>query len=283
MAFEKIVAFYDRAGKAKDAARALETSGFSSSDINLLNRDSVDVRDGNLWQRLFGRTVSEREGDAYRRTLESGGAVLTLRTPESEVSRAMSILQVHGPMDFNESATAGTTAGSVRTDSREAAAAPSASARADWREETAAPAGARTDWKEEVIRLAEEQLSVGKRQIAIGKSRIRRFVVEKPVESQVTLHEEHVEVARRPITDASLARDIDWKDQIIEVVETSEQPVVTKTARVAEEVVVRRRGTDRVETVRDTVRRHQIEVERVPTDVKDVRDVRDVRDVKKAA
>jgi uncharacterized protein (TIGR02271 family) len=285
MAFEKIVAFYDRSGKARDAARALETSGFSSSDINVLNRDSVsdqEVRDGNLWQRLFGRTVSEREGEAYRRTLESGGAVLTLRTAEPEVSRAMSILQVHGPMDFN-SATGETTAGDVRTDSREAAIPPSAGVRTDAREAAAPPsAGTRTEWKEEVLRLAEEQLSLGKRQIATGKSRIRRFVVEKPVESQITLHEEHCEVARRPAADSAV-KDIDWKDQIIEVVETSEQPVVTKTARIAEEVVIRRRGSDHVETVRDTVRRQQIEVERVASDVRDLRDVRDSRDVKKAA
>jgi len=275
MAFEKIVAFYERSGKARDAARALETSGFSSSDINVLNRESVsdqEVREGNLWPRLFGRNVSERESEAYRRTLESGGAVLTLRTSESEVSRAMSILQVHGPMDFN-SATAASTAGSLRTDAREAAPTPS---RTDLREEVAPPSAAARTEKEEVLRLAEEQLSLGKRQVATGKSRIRRFVVEKPVEAQITLHEEHCEVARRPATDTTI-RDIDWKDQIIEVVETSEQPVVTKTARVAEEVVIRRRGSDHVETVRDTVRRQQIEVERVATDAKDVRDIRDVR------
>jgi len=302
MAFEKIVAFYDKSGKARDAARALETSGFSSSDVNVLNRDSVsdrEVRDGNLWQRLFGRSVSDRESEAYRRTLEAGGAVLTLRTSESEISRAMSILQVHGPLDFNESAAAGTTSAAAgnaradaartdaaRTDWREPAAPPSTSApaRTDWKEEATPPsAGVRTDWKEEVIRLAEEQLSVGKRQVATGKSRIRRFVVEKPVESQVTLREERCEVARRPVSDATLPRDFDWKDQTIDVIETSEQPVVTKTARIAEEVVIRRKGADRVETVRDTVRRQQIEVERVPTDVRDISDVRDVRDVKKAA
>jgi len=38
-------------------------------------------------------------------------------------------------------------------------------------------------------------------------------------------------------------------------------------------VVIRKRGSDRVETVRDTVRRQQLEVERVPdvrTDLKKV-------------
>jgi len=120
--------------------------------------------------------------------------------------------------------------------------------------------------KEEVLRLAEEQLEVGKRQVETGKARIRRFVTEKPVESRVTLHEEHAEIARRAVTDPTALRDVDWSDKVIEVVETDEQPVVTKTARVAEEVLVRREGTDHVETVRDTVRRQQVELERLPRD-----------------
>ena len=118
--------------------------------------------------------------------------------------------------------------------------------------------------------------------MATGKSRIRRFVTEKPVEQQITLHEEHCEVARRAVTDPKAIQDIDWKDQTLEVTETTEQPVVTKTARVAEEVVISRRGSDHVETVRDTVRRQQLEVERVPDVKTDLKT--DVRtDLKKVA
>ena len=57
MGYERIVAVYDSNAKAKDAARALESSGFSSSEISFIHRDSLsdkDVHDGNLWQRLFG-------------------------------------------------------------------------------------------------------------------------------------------------------------------------------------------------------------------------------------
>ena len=129
--------------------------------------------------------------------------------------------------------------------------------------------------KEEVLRLAEEQLEVGKREVETGKARVRRFVTEKPVESRVTLHEEHAEIARRAVTDPTALRDVDWSDKVIEVVETDEQAVVTKTARVAEEVLIRREGTDHVETVRDTVRRQQVELERLPRDT--------VRDLKKPA
>src|SRR5215831_724130 len=80
MANERIVALYDRAEKAQEAARALESSGFNASDINVsdgeLLRDK-DLRDSTLWQRLFGRSLSDEEGAAFRRTISTGGAVLT--------------------------------------------------------------------------------------------------------------------------------------------------------------------------------------------------------------
>ena len=46
------------------------------------------------------------------------------------------------------------------------------------------------------------------------------------------------------------------------MIETTEVPVVGKSVKVREEVVVRRERTSRVETVRDTVRRDKIEVTR---------------------
>src|SRR5215472_15926109 len=254
MAYEKIVAVYDKAVKAKEAARALESSGFAAGDISVLNRDSLtdaEVHESGLWRRLFGRNVGDHESAVYGRTIESGGAVLTLRTADTEVPRAMKILDVHNPVDVNERSTAlGVTPPTTRTAAPQQ---PVASAKLT---------------KEEVLRLAEEQLEVGKRQIETGRARIRRFVTEKPVEAQVTLHEEHAEMVRRAVTDPSLLRDVDWSDKTIEVPEMSEQAVVTKTARVAEEVLIRREGSDHVETVRDTVRRQQVELERLPRDIR---------------
>ena len=256
MAYERIVALYDRAEKAQEAAHALESSGFDSSEINISNGELLrdeDVRDSTLWQRVFGRSVSDQESTAFRRTLNAGGAVLTLRTPDTEVNRAMRILNMHGSVNLRDRAT------TTQTPTAQTSAV------------RPIDAGRVNAAEEEVLRLAEEQIDVGKRQVATGKSRIRRFVTEKPVEQQITLHEEHCEVARRAVTDPKVAQDIDWKDRTLEVTETSEQPVVNKTARIAEEVVIRRRGSDHVETVRDTVRRQQLEVERVPevkTDLK---------------
>jgi len=55
--------------------------------------------------------------------------------------------------------------------------------------------------------LAEEQLGIGKRTVDRGTTRIRRYVVEKPVEESVNPRTERVTVERRqPIEGATAGR-----------------------------------------------------------------------------
>ena len=86
--------------------------------------------------------------------------------------------------------------------------------------------------------------------------------------ANVTLHEEHAEVTRRAIADPTFIKDVDWSDKTIEVTETAEQAVVSKSTHLAEEVRIHKQGSDRVETVHDTVRKQQVEVERLPAEPK---------------
>ena len=65
---------------------------------------------------------------------------------------------------------------------------------------------------------------------------------------------------------ATLLTDVDWSDKLIEVVESDKEAVVSKTARVAEEVRVRKGESARTETVRDTAPKQQVDVERVATE-----------------
>ena len=46
--------------------------------------------------------------------------------------------------------------------------------------------------------------------------------------------------------------------------ETDEEAVVSKTARVREEVVIHKDATERTETVRDAVRREDVEITKEP-------------------
>jgi hypothetical protein len=62
----------------------------------------------------------------------------------------------------------------------------------------------------------------------------------------------------RPATERDLAA---FKEDTIEVTETHEEAVATKQARVVEEVVIDRDVQEHTETVRDTVRRTEVDVE----------------------
>ena len=112
--------------------------------------------------------------------------------------------------------------------------------------------------------VIEEQLEVGKRAVDKGGVRVTRNVEAKPVEENVTLREEHVNVERRPVN-RPVTGDDDraFTEGTIEITETAEQPVVAKTARVVEEVLVNKDVNERTETVRDTVRRSDVDVERI--------------------
>ena len=114
------------------------------------------------------------------------------------------------------------------------------------------------------VPIIEEELNVGKRTVDAGGVRVYRRIVEIPVEQQVTLHEEHAFVDRRPVDRAVTEADLLAQgNRVIELTETEEQVVVGKEARVIEEVRVGKEGVDRVETVRDTVRHTEVEVEEV--------------------
>lgn len=119
---------------------------------------------------------------------------------------------------------------------------------------------------ETVIPIVEEELVVGKREVQSGGAHIRTGVIETPVQETVNLREEHVTVDRQrvnqPVSDLGTA----FQEKSFEVTETAEVPVVAKTARVVEEVVVGKTATDRTETVRDTVRRTDVEVDDLTTD-----------------
>jgi uncharacterized protein (TIGR02271 family) len=260
MNYEKIVTLFDTADHANAAKNNLEKAGFPTGDISMVGSAELPhgtsaLREPGLWHRLFGSDIEQHEATIYSKAVEEGGVVLTLRAPKSDVPKAMGILNQHNVVDVQDRA--------VETGIlSKAAALPVAAAAA-----AAVPVKPLTTdvSKSEVIRLAEEQLEVGKRLVEQGTTRIRRFVTEKPVEAQVTLHEEHAEVVRRAVSEPEFVKDIDWSDRTVEVMETSEEAVVSKSAHIAEEVVIGKVGTDHVETVHDTVRRQQVEVDRIPT------------------
>jgi stress response protein YsnF len=268
MNYEKIVTLYDTAEHADAAKRSLESAGFAPSEISLINSKTLGVagdklNEPGLWHRLFGRDIKEYEATVYGRSVAAGGVVLTIRVPEAEASRAMSILNAHRAVDLSKRAEQEGLMGAIPAalTSKPATEQTPPTTTTTTPTPTTVAAGAASG--EEVLALAEEQINVGKRLVQGGTTRIRRFVTETPVEAQVTLHEEHARVLRRASADPNFIRNIDWTDKTIEITETAEEPVVTKSVHITEEVVIQREGSDHVKTLRDKVRRQQVEVERV--------------------
>jgi stress response protein YsnF len=90
-----------------------------------------------------------------------------------------------------------------------------------------------------VIPLAEESLEIDKRTVDRGKTQVRRHVVEQPVERDVTLHGQRVTIERRRPVDTSVP-GYACEERTVGVRETEEVPMVEKTARVVEEVAIRK-------------------------------------------
>lgn len=208
---------------------------------------------------------SRRYAVAYPEAYRRGATVLTVTLETDEqADEAEKILQSAGAIDIDERSAAweaeggeyahglagtthiaGTHLGADRTDE------------VDRQIDTRAG--------ETAIPVIEEDLRVGKREVNTGRVRVVSRVSERPVQETVNLHEEHAHIERRPVDRPAAAGELNsFKAGSIEIQETAEELVVEKSARVVEEVSVGKQSSDHQETVRDTVRRTDVEVQTEP-------------------
>lgn len=116
---------------------------------------------------------------------------------------------------------------------------------------------------ETVIPIVAEELAVEKRLVKRGGIRVTSRIVEQPVHEAVTLREEHVHVERRRADGPPESAGRLFEERTVEVRATDEEAVVVKDARVVEEVVVRKDVDERTETIDDTVRRTEVDIDRL--------------------
>jgi uncharacterized protein (TIGR02271 family) len=247
-----IVGTFDSRADAEQAARLLLDQGIDRSDIDIHAADGEPMEgrrsdESSWWDWLFGE--SEPRG-YYTENIRGGGAVLTVTAEDAaQAQRVRQLMQAQGGDVQSGGATAGTgQAGS--------------SAAAGYAGATGTEPRAGHEEREEVLPVAEEQLRVGKRPVARGGVRIFRRTSERPAEADVRLREERVNVERRPVDRPIHEGAGAFRDQVIEITEMGEEPVVAREARVVEEVVVSKDVVERDETVEDRVRRSDVEVER---------------------
>ena len=257
---ETIVAIFDTAAHAEAAVQdlltanvprdAISTHANTTSTGSATTGSAMPTQKPGLWASIFGGEP-DHDTAVYSQSMQSGSSVVTIKAPDQHVASVISILERHRPIDIDERASAyGLTQPTAATSATQPYGAGVA------RDTTAG---------NEVLQLSEEELVVGKRLVNRGTTRIRRFVTEVPVEEQVKLHEETVKIERHAVTGHRPVSGTAFTNQTIEMTQTGEEAVVGKTAHVREEVSLRKEAVDRVETVKDTVRREDVEIEQVPT------------------
>jgi uncharacterized protein (TIGR02271 family) len=281
MSTTTLTAVYDmRAEADRAAARLVGEAGIARTDVSVIAQEtgatsSSAPADTGLLASLKSLFVPDEDRNSYSEAVRRGGFLLTAQVEQTSAERAMDILEEHGAVNMDErqqtwraegwtgehapSAARTLPDGTVvATAAAGLGAAPPVTPGA--REAAASRVEATSG--EEHIQLAEEQLRVGKRVAQGGRVRVRSYVVATPVEETVTLRDEHVSVERRPVDRAPTAEDeVLFAERTIEATEADEEAVVSKTAHVTGEVVVSKTAEERVETVRDTVRRTEVEVE----------------------
>ena len=119
---------------------------------------------------------------------------------------------------------------------------------------------------ETTIPVIQEELQVGKKEVATGGMRLRSRIVEQEVSENINLREETVNVERTAVNRP--ASEGDLIEENIEVIEHAEVPVVNKEARVVEEVRLNKEVNERDETISDTVRNTEVDVERTDDNVR---------------
>jgi uncharacterized protein (TIGR02271 family) len=246
------------ADSSYDQSRPYEETGFFASLKNLF--------------------LPDEDRYAYAEGLRRGNVLVSAQVDEAEVDRAADLMEHAGAVDLDQQEASWRQSGWTGYNaSQHAAAMPAASAAtmatsasaatagtaATMRGATAGAATGAVAGRDEVISVIEERLVVGKREVDRGRVRVRSYIVERPVEAEVRLHEERVQVERRPVdrplTEAD--RVAAFQERVIEASATAEEAVVGKEARVVEEIAVHKEVADRTETVHDTVRRTEVEVD----------------------
>jgi stress response protein YsnF len=217
---------------------------------------------GGIAEVLRRAGIPDRDSDIYSQAVKGGGTLVVANVDDKFADDAADILDAYEPEDPDELAN--------RLAQPEATEQPEVRVQASPRVEPAmTPVSAppavteREDADdEERIRILEDELEIGTRQLDRGGVLVHREVSNIPIEEPVELAEERVEVERRAANrDATDAEYRAFEPGDMEFVETAEEVVVTKRPRVVEEIVIRKTRNIRREVVRDTVRKTEVKIE----------------------
>lgn len=243
---------------------------------------------GGLLGALVEMGIPDERARVYQDGIRYGNILVTARVNDDMASTAVDILNRHHPIDvdrksgeWRQSSTTpttgtsdytGTTGMGVGTGTGTASQRTYGMDQGSDMGTTSRDMGVHQDYDvdptdgDATIPVVEEELRIGKREVDTDRVNVRTHTTETPVEENINLREEHIDIDRRPVDRPATPDDIDrLGDRSFEVRATSEEPVVEKRARVVEEVDIHKDVDERQETIRDNVRRTDVDIDRSGT------------------
>ena len=278
-----VVGVFDDAQEAQKAVNDLVSEGFSRDSIDLstntgqysdgasnadrtVDRNDDDSGIGGFFKSLFGSD----DDDDYRRhtTVAQRGSLVTVHAmSEDQAEKAADILDDNGAVNVNDRAEQYGYAGTGTMGAATGVTGMGVGNDMDMNDMdmTNRSTTDRAD-TDQTIKVIKENLEIGKREVEQGGVRVRSRIIERPVEESVRLREERVTVQRNPVNRPATDADLNaFKEGDITMTEYSEVPVVSKTANVVEEISVGKEVNERTETVQDTVRETEVDVDNLGT------------------
>lgn len=245
MSSKTVIGIFENENEAQQAVQTLVNQGFDRNDVDIASRNTTQTTSAredddegygssisNFFSSLFG--TDDDNTSRYSEVAKRGYTVVVHAHSDSDAERAADMLDEYGAVNIDEKANQYRNADTDTT--------------------------AR-------IPIIEENLEVGKKEVETGGARIRSRIVEKPVEESVRLRSEHVNIERNPVNrEASEADFNTFKEGTIEMKEHKEVPVVGKEARVKEEISLNKEVEETEETIRDTVRSTEVDIEKLDED-----------------
>ncbi len=237
---QTVIGVFDTNNHANSAREALVDAGFTKSNIDFSTygekgyaHDEYNDNHSNsvtgFFRDLFD--TDDHTATTYADVASRGTVVTVHTTTMDEAKRAAAILDSYGAIDFDNRAAAYK---QVDVNSGKLAG--------------------------DTIKVINENIAVGKRDVVTGGVEVRSRIIEKPVTETLRLRQEEVFVKRTPVDRVATEADMAAGTGTISVTETAEEAVVAKEARVVEEIEVGKNVTERSETINDTVRETEVDV-----------------------
>jgi len=262
-----VTAIYPNADMAELVRQDLEQLGIGANNISVLSGDgpssgstSSTMGSSNDTDQLYNLGLPDEDIRTYQQALRNGDLVVSVEVDDDDdLGRVQEIMRrPEGAYDLDE------------LDSRYADAdytPRQQAAYADTGSMTQQGALGGTGYgnsglnQDGTVKVVEERLNVGKREVEAGAVRVRSYVREVPVEADVDLRNTRVYVERRPVDRAVNAGDVQFGDRVLEAREHVEEAVVGKEARVVEEIGLRQETEVEHQRIQDTVRKTEVEIE----------------------